>query len=742
MAAAIGAPRPTGTLAIDAIYAAAFAALVTVAGSRAQRWTWLVLAGVAMGLSRGWWLAPGVVALLLAFGAAFTPRHVRRLGAVVGAFAVQSLLHLHPIGFHGATALIAGGAVAPLLASAYARAPEPVQRRSRRIAAGLAAGGVVCTLPLLVCALLARNSITNGARQAQQAFNAATNGNRAAASGALRHASRSLGDAGDLIDGFWTAPARLIPVVGQQRRALTTASRVGHQLTKAAADNVDRTNYDQLRYRSGTIDTSRVAAMEGPLRTLERQLAEGRDRLRGVGDGWLIPPVADRMDELRTQFDKAVPKTQLAVQAVSVAPGLLGGDGVRHYFVAFVSPSEARGLGGFIGNYGEIVADHGHLTLARSGSVNDLAARAGGRHLDGPADYLARYGAFDPANHLLDATYSPDLPAVADVIDQLYPQAGGTKLDGVLVVDPYGLAALLRLTGPIQVPGLAEPLTPQNAADILLRKQYELFPDRTKRKDLLEDASRITFDKLTTGSLPGPRALADALSPAVRQGRIGFFSTSPTEQAFVRRIGLDGAFPKPSGQDLVAVTTQNVDNNKIDVFLHRQLTYRAIVDPSTGTVRSTLTIELRNDAPASGISPAFLTSYGDTSRAPGVNRTFLSLYSPLAPTKATVDGQERGLQAAPELGWNAYSTFVDIPPSSTVTVTVQLTGEVARGSTYRLGIRHQPLVNPDDVDVEITPAAGWSVEPSHTAPVTLGVAKVTLRVEEDQELTFKLGRGG
>ena len=51
-------------------------------------------------------------------------------------------------------------------------------------------------------------------------------------------------------------------------------------------------------------------------------------------------------------------------------------------------------------------------------------------------------------------SYAPDLPTVADVIQQLYPQAGGDHIDGVLALDPYGLAALIGMTGPIKVPGL------------------------------------------------------------------------------------------------------------------------------------------------------------------------------------------------------------------------------------------------------------------------------------------------
>src|SRR6202035_2533486 len=93
--------------------------------------------------------------------------------------------------------------------------------------------------------------------------------------------------------------------------------------------------------------------------------------------------------------------------------------------------------------------------------------------------------------HFQDVTYSPDFPTVGKVISQMYPQAGGDQIDGVLALDPDALSALLRFTGPINVAGLPTPLTAANAADVLLRQQYLSFPAReqqTSRHDFLQNA--------------------------------------------------------------------------------------------------------------------------------------------------------------------------------------------------------------------------------------------------------------
>src|SRR5690606_16682749 len=104
-------------------------------------------------------------------------------------------------------------------------------------------------------------------------------------------------------------------------------------------------------------------------------------------------------------------------------------------------------------------------------------------------DYLDRYHSLGGWTAVQDITASPDLPTVAAALRQLYPQVGGEELDGVLLVDPYALAALMRYSGPVEIDGVPEPIDEHNAVDFLLREQYELF-ERDEREDLLEETSR------------------------------------------------------------------------------------------------------------------------------------------------------------------------------------------------------------------------------------------------------------
>jgi len=69
---------------------------------------------------------------------------------------------------------------------------------------------------------------------------------------------------------------------------------------------------------------------------------------------------------------------------------------------------------------------------------------------------------------------SPQFPSAAEVMASLYPQSGGSEVDGVFAVDADVLAALLEFTGPVQVAGRAEPITAENARQFMLLDQHVL----------------------------------------------------------------------------------------------------------------------------------------------------------------------------------------------------------------------------------------------------------------------------
>lgn len=724
VAAGVSGASPTGWAVSDVAWTAGFALVVVLGAARARRWTWLVLAGVAATAAQGGvQLALALVALAVAFVAAALDRRSRPyqpvVGAVVGGLAVQVLLRLHDVDPAGASALITAAATTPALLSGLRRCSPRVRNAWGWAVAGAVAFALLAAVGLAVAAFSAQSDLSAGIDQARNGFDAARNGESAAATRRLTRSAASFGTAHDTLTAPWALPARVVPVLGQQAAAVQIMSDQGAELASAAARAAGEANVDDLRFQDGAIDLDLVASFEQPLRDAEAALTDAAAAVDDVRSPWLVAPLASRVDRFDGEVDDALPDAQIAIQGVELAPQLLGGEGTRHYFLAFLTPSENRSLGGFMGSFGELTATDGDLELTRSGGIEDVQfpARENGATLSGPAEYLERYGRFEIQDYMGDVGLSPDMPTVGQVLAELYPQAGGQHVDGVITVDPVALQALLTFTGPITVTGYPEPLTSENAADILLRQQYLTFDQRSDRKDFLEEATRKTFDLLTSGDLPGPREVTEVLGPMVDQGRLMVWSPTADEQAFFEQVGLDGAYPRPAGGDLIGLTTNNAANNKIDIFMDRTIDYAASYDPTTGVVSSTATVTITNNAPASGLPDVILSS-GDRIRGGetplGTNGVYLSFYTPLqlddAVARSALGEGAQAMESEREFGMSVYSTRLFIPAGQTVTLVLHLSGAIEPADAYRLTVANQPMVNPDTMTLHVTPQAGYTAE--------------------------------
>ena len=547
----------------------------------------------------------------------------------------------------------------------------------------------------LAAALQALPSLRSGERATSVALEAARQGDAAAAGEGLRVAARQFAIAEQALSSWWSRPALAVPLVGQQLRAVKTMVATGADLATAGANMLEEADVTAIDIVDGRLPVDRITELQGPLTRAVRTLEEARVRLDTAHSPWLAPPVKARLTQLRRRVTDSRTQAETAELAVRIAPTLLGDEGPRRFFLAIQNPAEMRAAGGIIGNFGEITAVDGRLELVRFGRSMDLnlGGTPADRMLEGPVEYLERYRNFHPERVWQNVTASPDFPTVARVIADLYPQSGGRPVDGVISVDPAGLAALLEVVGPIDVAGWPEPITQDNAEQVLLHDQYVRYPT-IERVDFLSDTAQAIWSRFTTGTSAGITGLASALRPAAESKHILLWSPRELEQHLFDRLGVAGAVP-PARADALGVVTQNAGGNKIDWFLERSVDYRAKLQEATGELDATVDIRLRNGAPSRGLPPLVIASSGRARTEPGENLLYLSIYSPWELEGAEVDGRPVTLEAQVELGRRVYSTFLTVAPDSTRHVRLQLSGRLPPGEPYHLDVLRQVTVRPD-----------------------------------------------
>ncbi len=455
--------------------------------------------------------------------------------------------------------------------------------------------------------------------------------------------------------------------------------------------------------------------MAAPLASVTRALDSANVVSARAASPWLLAPVAHQLDVFTTTVDDATFDAGTASEAIAVLPDVLGGNGPREYFVVFATPVEARDLGGFMGAYGVLSANDGKLTLSKTGRVRDLNSAGNGRTLTDPARFPERFLAMQPSRFWQDVTGTSDFPTVAEAVRQMWPQSGGRQLDGVLYLDPETLAALMRLTGPVIVAGYDQLLTADTATTFLLRDQYTLFPD-DNRHEFLVDASKTVFKKLTSGTLPPPKKIADTLAPAVAERRLMLHSFHPAEQALFERVGIDGAIPPIDG-DFLSVRASNRGLNKIDAFMRRTVTDDVTVDPGRNIVRATVTVTVHNDAPGSGLPSTVIGNH--RGKPSGTNSTTIAVSTPLKLVDVRRNGIPVPRGTSEEYGRSVYTALVDVPPGAQRTVKFLLVGAIDVNDGYRLEVLPQPLVNPDRLDVRVHAASGWEVDSGGTLTADL-----------------------
>lgn len=710
--AAAAGPSPTGQTVVDWILVIISGAAVVWAAASAPWWAGVAAASIAAAMAPNIaLLLIGTIGALLGLWIGTVKSSIPTARAWVAAVAVQVFARLGDVWRFGFSTAVAISILSALAVLGILRRPRAERKVALRVVAAVAGLALIAVIGFAVAGMSARPNLEEGQRVARRGIDQLKQGDVKKARISFARASDLFRSAAVDLGRPWTVPARLIPALAQNRNAAVELAAAAEAATQTTTEVLNVVDYDALRVTNGKLDIDAFQALETPLTRLEGVLDRFGRRVDGVASSWLISPFRDRVDALRADVADQRATSSDLLNIVKVAPALLGDGTPRRYFVAFTTPAEARGLGGFMGNWAELSIDNGSLAMTRFGRADDLEnAMPRDTALAGPADFLERFGeyGFRGPNGAVgrqvwhNITMAPDFPTVAQVIAELYPKSGGQPIDGVLSLDVYTIARLLKITGPVSVPGRAQPLTADNAAKFLLTEQYN-GASNDKRIDHLELLAEKTTRKLLSGTMPGPRELVNLLGPMARQGRLLAWAANADEEAVFERAGLAGQRSVPDGSALM-MTFDNGGGNKIDAFLKASVTYEA-KGPESATSRDVeVGVALDNTAPADGLPDYVIGSLNPTPR--GTSRIMVTLYSSSPITSVNTDATVTSTASIGRWhGWYTWAQWVDIPAGGRVKLTA---------STITSGTKPPTLIMPAASQPISADYVGYANEPSNT----------------------------
>lgn len=405
----------------------------------------------------------------------------------------------------------------------------------------------------------------------------------------LRRARDRFASAHDATGNPVLLPLKVLPVVGRQLRSVHALAGAAHEVSDAAVDAAARAHTVLEDPKGG--GPARVEEV----RSLHDAVAVASKRVRAVDDlgprVGLVGPLADARNELADQLADAR-QTLVDAEAGSAA-GLRLLEGPRRYLVVAANNAEMRAGSGMWLTGGLLRTAGGRLDLGEVAPLYEQADPPNGAAAIADADLAARWDAlWHPSWDWRGLMVSPRMPASAALGLEMWKAAGREPIDGVLVVDPVALAAVVRATGPVDVGGRT--ITADEVVPLLLHEQYLQFgsepADKAVRREALGAIASAAFAALDRGGW-SPTTLAGELAKVVGGRHLLAWSADPVEQRGWEAAGLDGDL----GPDSVLVSVLNRGGNKLDWFLRSdaQLTTR----PVGGSTEVTVRLRLRNTTP-------------------------------------------------------------------------------------------------------------------------------------------------
>jgi len=692
---------PTGFGGVDAVWRFVGGAMIVLCAGAAPVLALAVSAAVGAAAStEPALLFAGGVGLLAAVAASRRFDDAEWPRVLVGLAACFVAFNLPHDRFTGISTVVAAGVVAPLVVGAIGWGPRWLARFVVAVGGLVVVGATIAGVGGGLALAGARTDLEDARDLLEDAADEISGGNTGEAEDAIVEAVGALRAAENRLGGTWARSAGGVPVVAQHVEAVRAVATHGAATVSAALEAVQALDGDALAVNDGRIDLEAIVALAPSVERLRDASIAAESAVAKLDRTWLVSALTSELDEVAERLADVSGGARRAGDAVEVAPAMLGQSGLRRYVVLFVTPAEQRGSVGLIGNWALLEADDGQLSLAEVGRAEDLNIALEGSpfRLSGPDAYVERYGANNIENTAQDLTLSPHFPDVAKATAELFSEAKGVPIDGVGLIDPAGVAALLEVTGPVEVEGRR--INAAEAREFLLLGQYLEFETDVERIAFLAELLRSTFSRFLESDVADPWNLDEVFGDVVAEGRLLISSVHPEDELRLDALGLTGAFPRRTGdsEDLFAVVTQNAGENKIDAFLDRSISYSVAVEPSTGVLTAQAVVELTNTLDDLSL-PASVVGPPDQDFPVGTNRTVLTVYSPHRLLSVRVDGQDVGVQSLREFGVRSFGRQVDIAAGETVRIEFELRGRLVGADSYRLILPVQPGARDDEITV-------------------------------------------
>ncbi|MCB0207768.1 MAG: DUF4012 domain-containing protein [Anaerolineae bacterium] len=368
-----------------------------------------------------------------------------------------------------------------------------------------------------------------------------------------------------------------VPVYGGDLQAAPTLVATGYNVSQALVILVEPLSDAVVKIQAPNWLSETAVQLNNARPEIELALAllrQSQADLETIPVEKLSPALADKVKHLQQLLPPITSGTAFALQL----PALLGMESPQTYLILAPNADELRPIGGFVTVAGHITFDQGRIvdfSIHNSPEIDKITD-------DYPYPPEPLYNYMEAGYWLIrDVTWSPDFPSMAETAIDLYEMGQGIRPDGVISLDQYGLAQLLRAFQPLSVDG--EQVTSQNVIKLMRwhwspaawngyegawapqRKTFLIELGQTLRQTIEQQPSTIT--------LP---VLFRSVQQALAEKHLLIYLHDPEQQSMLADENRSGVI-HPGDGDYLMMVDANLGFNKASAVVQRGLTYDIVL---------------------------------------------------------------------------------------------------------------------------------------------------------------------
>jgi len=493
----------------------------------------------------------------------------------------------------------------------------------------------------------------------------------------------------------------ILPIISTQRRGLIQLSAD----TEHAASEGSRL----LGALDNLVATSHGTTVSLPsLAGLEYYVVEGHVALAKLErpSSGLLGPIARARQDFNREDTKLEHLLSLSAQTIAFARPFLGLNGPQQYLIGGMNNAEMRDSGAVLsldvlnttnGSFGiEHDASYGQYALT-SPAVVAL-----------PAGTEKVFGSYLPTQNWPAVDATADFALTGESMQAMWAKATGQHVAGVIGIDVPGVASILALTGPVDIPGIPVPVSASNVANLLLNQAYvglTVNDPQGTRRDQIAAVVKAAVQKMKTEHVDID-AFANALSADVQGRHLMVWSDVPSDEAGLQALDAAGTLTSADPSRTIHLAVENSSADKLDYFVAVAVGLHVTVDHQGNALVNT-TVEVANFAAAHHVASYQYGPDGVNAFTPGAYVARIFFWGPRG---AVVPNSvpESGLQVT-------QSHFTLLPDAhNSVSFTTEIPHAVQHGH-LQLRLIPQARLQPDRLKIDIS-APGWTVGgPTHIA---------------------------